>query len=99
MIKLLLVISRMMLLVQRSGMLIFYRSVDFLDEIEPGCFRQAQVTFSSRLPHVIPVGDAMSMSPNVITYSSNSPLEILQHSKLSSTSYSSNSPIITFHHY
>ena len=80
-------------------MLIFYRSVDFLDEIEPGCFRQAQVTFSSRLPHVIPVGDAMSMSPNVITYSSNSPLEILQHSKLSSTSYSSNSPIITFHHY
>jgi len=53
------------------------RSVDFLDEIEPGSFRQAQVTFSSRLPHVFPVGDAMSMSANVMTYCTNSPLELL----------------------
>ena len=52
--------------------------MDFLDEIEPGCFRQAQVTFSSRLPHVFPRGDAMSMSANVLTYSANSPLDFLQ---------------------
>lgn len=64
-----------------------FRSVDYLDEIEPGCFRQAQVTFSSRLPHVIPVGDAMSMSPNVITYSANSPLDILQQSRSSGILY------------
>jgi len=58
--------------------MITYRSVDYLDEIEPGSFRQAQVTFHSRLPHVFPIGDAMSMSANVLTYSDNSPLEILQ---------------------
>lgn len=52
------------------------RSVDYLDEIEPGCFRQAQVTFSSRLPHVFPIGDAMSMSPNIMTYSTNGVSEL-----------------------
>ena len=55
----------------------FDRSVEYLDEIEPGCFRQAQVTFSLRLPHVFAAGDAMSMSANVMTYSTNGPLDMM----------------------
>ncbi len=29
---------------------------DFLDEYQPGAFRQAQVSFSSRIPNAIPIG-------------------------------------------
>ena len=38
---------------------------DFMDEYQPGSFRQAQVSFSSRIPNAIPLGDAMSMSSSV----------------------------------
>ena len=38
---------------------------DFLDEYLPGSFRQAQVSFSCRIPNAIPVGDAMTMEANV----------------------------------
>lgn len=38
---------------------------DFMDEYQPGSFRQAQVSFSSRIPNAIPLGDAMSMGSSV----------------------------------
>ena len=38
---------------------------DFLDEYQPGAFRQAQVSFSSRIPNAIPLGDAMTIGANV----------------------------------
>ena len=38
---------------------------DFMDEYQPGSFRQAQVSFSSRIPNAIPIGDAMSMGSSV----------------------------------
>lgn len=38
---------------------------DFLDEYQPGSFRQAQVSFSSRIPNALPLGDAMTMGGNV----------------------------------
>ena len=43
-------------------------SVDWLDEYNPGSFRQAQISFSSRIPAALPVGDAMTMAPNVMLY-------------------------------
>ena len=45
------------------------RLVDWLDESEPGMFRQAQVSFSTRIPNCLPKGDAMTMSPKVCLYS------------------------------
>ena len=43
--------------------------VEWLDEASPGFFRQAQVSFSSRIPNAIPLGDAATMSYNVALYS------------------------------
>ncbi|RWS14486.1 dmX-like protein 2, partial [Dinothrombium tinctorium] len=43
--------------------------VEWLDETSPGSFRQAQVSFSSRFPNAIPLGDAATMSHNVALYS------------------------------
>ncbi|CAG2069320.1 unnamed protein product, partial [Timema podura] len=42
--------------------------VEFLDEYHPGSFRQAQVSFSTRIPNAFPLGDAMTMSTNVCLY-------------------------------
>lgn len=44
--------------------------VEYLDEYQPGSFRQAQVSFSTRIPSAFPLGDAMSMSTTVSLYSS-----------------------------
>lgn len=44
--------------------------VEWLDEYHPGAFRQAQVSFSTRIPTAFPLGDAMSMSTTVSLYSS-----------------------------
>lgn len=44
--------------------------IDWLDEYHPGAFRQAQVSFSTRIPSAFPLGDAMSMSTTVSLYSS-----------------------------
>nr|CAD7425060.1 unnamed protein product [Timema monikensis] len=44
------------------------RVVEFLDEYHPGSFRQAQVSFSTRIPNAFPLGDAMTMSTNVCLY-------------------------------
>lgn len=47
----------------------FVRVVEWLDEFHPGSFRQAQVSFSTRIPSAFPVGDSMSMSTTVSLYS------------------------------
>lgn len=44
--------------------------VEWLDEYHPGSFRQAQVSFSTRIPAAFPLGDAMSMSTTVSLYNS-----------------------------
>ena len=46
--------------------------LDFLDGQEEA-FRQAQVSFCARLPNALPLGDAMTMSPNLITYNGTTP--------------------------
>ena len=43
--------------------------MDWLDEAQPGAFRQVQISFSSRIPGAFPVGDAMTMSTNLLLYS------------------------------
>lgn len=48
--------------------------VDWLDEYHPGTFRQAQVSFSTRIPSAFPLGDAMSMSTTVSLYNTGSNL-------------------------
>ncbi|XP_018562526.1 dmX-like protein 2 isoform X2 [Anoplophora glabripennis] len=42
--------------------------VEWLDEFHPGSFRQAQVSFSTRIPSAFPLGDSMSMSTTVSLY-------------------------------
>lgn len=42
--------------------------IEWLDEYHPGSFRQAQVSFSTRIPSAFPLGDAMSMSTTVSLY-------------------------------
>ena len=43
---------------------------DFLDEYQPGAFRQTQISFSARIPNAIPLGDAMTIGSNVDIYNS-----------------------------
>ena len=50
--------------------------VEWLDETCPGSFRQAQVSFSSRIPNAIPLGDAITMSHNVSLYAPQSFLDL-----------------------
>ncbi|XP_076371203.1 dmX-like protein 2 isoform X5 [Tachypleus tridentatus] len=50
--------------------------VDWLDEYCPGSFRQAQVSFSSRIPNAIPLGDAATMSHHLILYSPRAGLDL-----------------------
>jgi len=50
--------------------------VEWLDETCPGSFRQAQVSFSSRIPSAIPLGDAITMSHNVSLYAPQSFLDL-----------------------
>ncbi|XP_069043344.1 dmX-like protein 1 isoform X6 [Lepisosteus oculatus] len=42
--------------------------VDWLDEYQPGMFRQVQVSFVSRIPVAFPTGDANSLSRSVVMY-------------------------------
>lgn len=42
--------------------------VEWLDEYHPGSFRQAQVSFSTRIPAAFPLGDSLSMSTTVSLY-------------------------------
>ena len=56
----------------------FCRLVDWLDEYNPGSFRQAQVSFSSRIPLVIPHGDATTMSTHLQLYCNHQTLAMKQ---------------------
>ena len=42
--------------------------MEWLDEFQPGEVRQPQISFSSRIPHAIPIYDAMTMSPLLNLY-------------------------------
>ncbi|XP_075431786.1 dmX-like protein 2 isoform X3 [Ascaphus truei] len=42
--------------------------VNYLDEYNPGIFRQVKVSFSSRIPVAFPLGDASSLSKNIMMY-------------------------------
>ncbi|KAK7475123.1 hypothetical protein BaRGS_00033615 [Batillaria attramentaria] len=50
--------------------------VEYLDETLPFTFRQAQVSFSSRLPHAIPIPDASTMACNLLLYCNYSRMDI-----------------------
>ncbi|XP_022241502.1 dmX-like protein 2 isoform X2 [Limulus polyphemus] len=50
--------------------------VDWLDEYSPGSFRQAQVSFSSRIPNAISLGDAATMSHHLTLYSPRAGLDL-----------------------
>lgn len=42
--------------------------IEWLDDYYPGSYRQAQVSFSTRIPNAFPLGDSMSMSTVVSLY-------------------------------
>lgn len=42
--------------------------MEWLDEYSPSSFRQAQVSFSSRIPNALPLGDAITMEPVLCLY-------------------------------
>ncbi|XP_032873372.1 dmX-like protein 1 isoform X3 [Amblyraja radiata] len=42
--------------------------VDWLDEYQPGMFRQVQISFASRIPVAFPTGDANSLSKSIVMY-------------------------------
>ncbi|XP_018412810.1 PREDICTED: dmX-like protein 1 [Nanorana parkeri] len=44
--------------------------VDWLDEYQPGMFRQVQVSFSCRIPVAFPTGDANSLCRSIVLYAS-----------------------------
>ncbi|GAB6032390.1 hypothetical protein CHUAL_011029 [Chamberlinius hualienensis] len=50
--------------------------VEWLDEYGPGIYRQSQVSFSSRIPNALPLGDAMSMSSSLALYNCKSALDL-----------------------
>ncbi|XP_061881524.1 dmX-like protein 1 isoform X3 [Entelurus aequoreus] len=57
-------------------------NVDWLDEYHPGMFRQAQVSFVSRIPVAFPAGDAISLSHSVVMYACNKNVDLaLQHGR------------------
>lgn len=56
--------------------LIVYRLVDWLDEYTPGSFRQAQVSFSSRLPNAVPLGDASTLSTHLALFNPSHVLDL-----------------------
>ncbi|KAM9744364.1 dmX-like protein 1 isoform 4-T5 [Menidia menidia] len=57
-------------------------NVDWLDEYHPGMFRQAQVSFVSRIPVAFPTGDAISLSHSVVMYACNKNVDLaIQHGR------------------
>uniref|UniRef100_A0A3P9AEL0 RAVE complex protein Rav1 C-terminal domain-containing protein n=1 Tax=Esox lucius TaxID=8010 RepID=A0A3P9AEL0_ESOLU len=56
--------------------------VDWLDEYQPGMFRQVQVSFVSRIPVAFPTGDANSLSRSVVMYACNKNVDLaVQHGR------------------
>ncbi|KAM6201364.1 dmX-like protein 2 isoform 6-T6 [Rhynchocyon petersi] len=56
--------------------------VKYLDEYNPGIFRQVQVSFSSRIPVAFPSGDASSLSKNIMMYACISAMKDSHHTPL-----------------
>ncbi|KAM9810580.1 dmX-like protein 1 [Neosynchiropus ocellatus] len=57
-------------------------NIDWLDEYHPGMFRQAQVSFVSRIPVAFPTGDAISLSHSVVMYACNKNVDLaIQHGR------------------
>ncbi|OWA51395.1 DmX-like protein 2 [Hypsibius exemplaris] len=46
--------------------------VEWLDEEQPGSFRQPQVSFASRIPQALPLGDSVTTCSNLEVYSTHS---------------------------
>ncbi|XP_011258516.2 dmX-like protein 2 isoform X2 [Camponotus floridanus] len=71
--------------------------IEWLDEYHPGSFRQAQISFSTRIPNAFPLGDASTMSHNVSMYSHNSggPLLNIREVAKSSTKPGEPSEVVT----
>jgi DmX-like protein len=46
--------------------------VEWLDEEHPGSFRQPQVSFASRIPNALPLGDSVTTCSNLEVYSTHS---------------------------
>lgn len=61
--------------------------VDWLDEYTAFCFRQAQVSFSCRIPHAVPILDARTMSSNLLLYCKYSKMDIKSAMKLSESDH------------
>ncbi|XP_072478986.1 dmX-like protein 2 isoform X2 [Notamacropus eugenii] len=57
--------------------------VKYLDEYNPGIFRQVQVSFSSRIPVAFPSGDASSLSKNIMMYAAKDVTNTLWHQEKS----------------
>ncbi|XP_066567407.1 dmX-like protein 1 isoform X2 [Amia ocellicauda] len=74
--------------------------VDWLDEYQPGMFRQVQVSFVSRIPVAFPTGDANSLSRSVVMYActKNVDLAIQQGKQKPSGMTRSSSMLISFGH-
>ncbi|XP_033750320.1 dmX-like protein 2 [Pecten maximus] len=66
--------------------------VDWMDEYNPYCFRQAQVSFSSRLPHAFPVPDARTMATNLLMYCNYSKMDIKSAMRISENRFSPSNP-------
>lgn len=71
--------------------------IEWLDEYHPGSFRQAQISFSTRIPNAFPLGDASTMSHNVSMYSHNTggPLLSIREVAKSSTRHSETNEVTT----
>ncbi|KAK6643958.1 hypothetical protein RUM43_000223 [Polyplax serrata] len=74
--------------------------VEWLDEYHSGSFRQAQVSFSTRIPNAFPLGDAMTMSTHVCLYNTNHSLHyrnVLKPvaSKNSGNGFDNHEPLLT----
>lgn len=64
--------------------------IEWLDEYHPGSFRQAQISFSTRIPNAFPLGDASTMSHNVSMYSHNTGGPLLSIREVAKSSAKSN---------
>ncbi|KAG9355007.1 hypothetical protein JZ751_001720 [Albula glossodonta] len=74
--------------------------VDWLDEYQPGMFRQVQVSFVSRIPVAFPTGDANSLSRSVVMYACNKNVDLaIQQGRQRPVGLThSSSALITFGH-
>ncbi|XP_076859615.1 dmX-like protein 1 isoform X2 [Brachyhypopomus gauderio] len=69
--------------------------VDWLDEYQPGMFRQVQVSFASRIPVAFPTGDANSLSRSVVMYACNRNVDLaIQHGRQRPTALPRSSSVL-----